>query len=158
MRGGVSVTITGKTAEECVQDFKDSFGNEGITDVQSSPDGSVTVTFTESQRQAAVSHMEQRISDMNDLIKSKKDSYAAETNNDYTVLTVRYDRDLDMNTILMVVFGSETYCAYHQIFTENNGWKISINIYNSDTGKLLASGDQDHAISYDDSDWDRTEQ
>lgn len=147
------VNITGKEPDEVAEDFKSSL-NGNITDASANDDGTVTIKLTDKQRKYVVSFMEERVNDMQDEIKKQDERYKIEVNDDYSELDFYYDQNLDIKMVTALVFGTETYSAYHQIFSDREDWFTTINIYNCDTGKLVATGDTNNDINYDNSDWE----
>lgn len=66
-----------------------------------------------------------------------------------------YNLELNAVDAVYYVMHSEVFGVMQQLFAgvKHDEWKISINIYNSDTGKLVTSGDSDTGLNYKEEDW-----
>ncbi len=80
-----------------------------------------------------------------------------EVNEDYSVIDFYYNLGLDAQKVPELILGTETYSAYHQVFSGHENWFITINIYNCDTGKIVVATDSDHKLHYEQSDWEASE-
>ena len=81
--------------------------------------------------------------------------YKIEYSEDYRQVDMYYNLELDAAKVIYYVMYVEMYCVCEQFFygTGEDEWKITFNIYNSDTGKLVTTGDSYTGLEYHNEDW-----
>lgn len=84
------------------------------------------------------------------------EAYRVEYNDEGTRIDFYYDLELDAYDAIYYVMHMETFCICRQLLSGvgESEWLVTINIYNSATGKLVTSGDSDTGLSYETSDWE----
>ena len=148
------ITISGKSAEETVEEIRDG-GN--CLDIYENEDGTLTVEITEQQQQEYwLPSRGELMEELQEQLKEYDENYRLEHNDSYTQVDAYYNLNLPVDKAVVYVRYAEFLCASYQIFSgvENDKWKVTINVYNSDTGKLVKTGDSDVDLEYDDSDWE----
>ncbi|WP_075720536.1 hypothetical protein [Roseburia sp. 499] len=147
------INISGKTAEETVEEIKDG-GN--CLDVYKNEDGTVTVEITKEQQEYWITSRGELLEELQEQFKEYDENYRLEHNDSYTQVDAYYNLELPADKAIVYVRYAEFLCASYQLFSgiENEGWKVTINVYNSDTGKLVKTGDSDVDLEYDNSDWE----
>lgn len=150
------INISGKTAEETVEEIKDG-GN--CLDVYKNEDGTVTVEITKEQQEYWITSRGELLEELQEQFKEYDENYRLEHNDSYTQVDAYYNLELPADKAIVYVRYAEFLCASYQLFSgiESEGWKVTINVYNSDTGKLVKTGDSDVDLEYDNSDWEASE-
>ena len=147
------ITISGKSAEETVEEIRDG-GN--CLDIYENEDGTVTVEITEEQQKYWLNSRGYMLEELQEQLQEYDENYRLEHNDSYTQVDAYYNLDLPVDKAVVYVRYAEFLCASYQIFSgvDDDKWKVTINVYNSDTGKLVKTGDSDVDLEYDDSDWE----
>ena len=87
------------------------------------------------------------------------ESYHLYIKENYSEVDIYYDRDLYPYYVGKYMSRAEWLCAEIQLFSGIDDWYVTINVYNSKTGKLVATGDnKNNNVSYDEEDWKRSEE
>ncbi|WP_143524529.1 hypothetical protein [Roseburia sp. 499] len=94
------------------------------------------------------------LEELQEQLKGYDENYRLEHNDSYTQVDVYYNQELPWDKAGSYVVYAEWLCASYQLFSGvgSDDWRVAINIYNSDTGKLVKSGSSDASLTYDDSD------
>lgn len=119
----------------------------------------VTMEITEAQKEYWLSVVQQKLELLKNDIQKVDDSYNIIYSGDYSALEFYYNLELPAKEAIYYVIYSEIYCVFGQLLNEEdpNNWVVTFSIYNSDTGKLVTSGDSGTGLSYETSDWEASE-
>lgn len=150
------INLSGKGAKGVVEDTK-SVGEENYIDVYENEDGTVTVEITEQQKQEYwLPSRGELMEELQEQLKEYDENYRLEHNDSYTQVDAYYNLELPADKAIIFVIYAEVLCASYQLFSgvESEEWRVEINIYNSDTGKLVKSGSSDADFGYENSDWE----
>ena len=80
--------------------------------------------------------------------------YSAECNEKHDTISVYYDSMMPFDDAFDYVGKAAMFCAMYQLFDGAEDFSISLNVYNSDTGKLVAGGNlEEDDVSYDNTEW-----
>ena len=147
------LNIAGKSAEETVEEIKE--GGNCLT-IYENEDGTVTVEITKKQQEYWMSSRGELMEELQEQFKEYDEKYRLEHNESYTQVDAYYNLELPADKAIVYVRYAEFLCASYQLFSGVDGdeWKVTINVYNSDTGKLVKTGDSDVDLEYDNSDWE----
>lgn len=147
------INISGKTAEETVEEIK---GGGNCLDIYENEDGTITVEINKKQQEYWLTSREELLEELQEQLKEYDENYRLEHNNSYTQVDAYYNQELPWDKAGSYVVYAEWLCASYQLFSEedSSSWRVDINIYNSDTGKLVKSGSSDASLTYDNSDWE----
>lgn len=117
---------------------------------------SVTMVITPEQREFWLSIVEKGLGNLKRGINGINSAYSIEYSEDYAHMDVYYNLELPATDATYYVIKTEVFCIFGQLLNgaEAEGWFVSCNIYNSDTGKLVTSGDSDTGLGYDTEDWE----
>lgn len=119
-----------------------------------SDDGkTVILEITEAQKAYWFSVVEKNLQGFQTDIKEINNSYDLTYTSDYKELTLRYNLGLSATGAVFYVIYAETYCAFGQMLLGESDWLVSFEIYNSDTGKIVTTGDSNTGLKYETEDW-----
>lgn len=150
------VKITGMTKEELKNDLEgddpDNYGESSIN-----PDGTVSIKVTEKQKKYWLNSREDLLQQLKEEFEKLGDNYSVTYNTDYTEIDFYFSKDLSVDDAVNYIMNAEIYCAMHQLFSDsaNSEWKVSVNIYNSETGELVTKGDSKTGLSWKAEDWEK---
>lgn len=150
------INLSGKGIEGLIEETE-SVGKEHYSDVYENEDGTITVEITKEQQQDYwLPSREDVWRDLQEQFKEYDENYRLEHNDSYTQVDAYYNLNLPEDKAIVYVIYTEYLCASYQLFSgvDSDEWRVEINIYNSDTGKLVKSGSSDADMTYDDSDWE----
>ncbi|MGM9603405.1 MAG: hypothetical protein ACI3W5_17690 [Faecousia sp.] len=130
----------------------DQYANVRVTDGGKS----VTVDVTDSQIDFWISVVDDGLHKLESDFQNINSNYDINYSEDYSCVDLYYDLDLPARDAIYYVIYCEVYCAFGQLLNgeDPNAWVVSCNIFNSETGKLVTSGDSDTGLSYESSDWE----
>lgn len=116
----------------------------------------VTLEITDTQKEYWMTSREKLLTDLKSQFAQLGTGYKIEYSDDYSHIDLYYNLELDAYEAIRYVMSTEVFCANLQLLSgvEHDQWKVSFNIYNSETGKLVTSGNSDTGLSYDASDWE----
>ena len=147
-------------ADAYPEDWMEQINNLGAdqyVDFYINDDGeSVTMVITPEQREFWLSIVEKGLGNLKRGINGVNSAYSIEYSKDYTHMDAYYNLELPATDAIYYVIKTEVFCIFGQLLNgaEAEGWFVSCNIYNSDTGKLVTSGDSDTGLGYEPSDWE----
>lgn len=150
------INLSGKGTTGVVEDTK-SVGEENYMDVYENEDGTITVEITEQQQQEYwLPSRGELMEDLQEELQEYDENYRLEHNDSYTQVDAYYNLELPADKAIIFVIYAEVLCASYQLFSgvDSDAWRVEINIYNSDTGKLVKSGSSDADFGYENSDWE----
>ncbi len=147
------LNISGKSAEEVVEEIKDG-GN--CLDIYENEDGTVTVEISEEQQEYWEVSRGKMMKELEEQLQGYGENYRLEHNDSFTEVNAYYNQELPVDKAIVYVRYAVFLCASYQLFSgvNCNEWKVVINVYNSDTGKLVKTGDSDVDLTYNNSDWE----
>nr|WP_158024960.1 hypothetical protein [Roseburia sp. 499] len=149
------INLSGKGVEGLIENIKE--GEDDYIDVYENEDGTVTVEITEQQQQEYwLPSRGELLEDLQEQFKEYDENYRLEHNDSYTQVDAYYNLNLPWDKAGVFVIYAEFLCASYQLFSgvDSDSWRVEINIYNSDTGKLVKSGSSDADFGYENSDWE----
>ena len=153
---------------EKVLDIAKMSPDEWVTDLINTSDGnyvdvyvnddeaSVTLEIKEEQRNFWIQSRENLMTKLKTKFSQLNPKYKIEYSDDYSHIDMYYDLNLDAYDAIYYVLYTEVICISEQLFNGvgSEGWFVSFNIYNSNTGKFVASGDSNTGLSYREEDWE----
>ena len=147
------LNISGKSAEETVEEIKNG-GN--CLDIYENEDGTVTVEINKEQQEYWMDSRGTMMEELQEQLQEYGQNYRLEHNDSFTEVNAYYNLKLPADKAIVYVMYAEFLCASYQLFSgaATNDWRVAINIYNCDTGKLVKSGSSDEDFGYEDSDWE----
>ena len=134
---------------------------EQYVSVHVNEDGvSVTLQITEDQRTYWIESRADLLGMLQRRFSSINSDYAIKVNEDYSHIDFYYNLDLPAYDAGYYVIYIESFCICQQLLSGvgADDWFVSVNIYNSDTGLLVTSGDSNTGLSYTTADWDASKQ
>lgn len=148
--------IAQMTPENWVADLIDS-SEANYVDVYVNDDGeSVTLEISQEQQDYWLTSRADLLDQLKNQFAQLGSGYRIEYNEEYSHIDLYYNLELDAYDAIYYVMYTETFCISQQLFmgVGYDEWTVSFNIYNSDTGKLVTSGDSNTGLSYTESDWE----
>ena len=120
---------------------------------------SMTMIITPEQREFWLSIVEKGLGNLKRGINGVNSAYKIEYSEDYAHMDVYYNLELPATDAIYYVIKTEVFCIFGQLLNgaEAEGWFVSCNIYNSDTGKLVTSGDSETGLYNDTDDWEASQ-
>jgi len=148
------LTVIDNTAEEWMEDIG-TYVVGNYEDLYKNPDGSVTIIITEEQRGYWLNFYKDLVQKLQDDFNNIDEKYKIVCNEDYSQIDFYYNLDIDTSTSAYYILSTEAYCACVQIFNgiPSDEWYVEANIYNTNTGKLVANGSSETGLSYTIGDW-----
>lgn len=152
-----------KVADVSPEDWVESLNDLGsgqYVDLYVSGDGqTVTLEITETHQSFWMGVVEYGLEKLKEDFSGISSTYKVEYSSDYRCLDFYYDLDLPVTDAMYYIIYFEVYCAFGQMLNgvASNSWYVSASIYNSDTGKLVTSGDSEAGLEYEASDWEASE-
>ena len=142
--------------EEWIEDLNNISADQYLQLYINDDGETVTMVITPKQREFWLSIVEKGLRNMNAEIADINSTHKIMYREDYTHIDVYYDETLSYADVAYFVIMPEVFCAFGQLLNgvAPDGWYVSCNIYNADTGKLVASGDSDTGLYYDTDDWE----
>ena len=117
-------------------------------------DGHVEFSVTEKQRQYWMEYAKKMADSQETTLTASSKKYHAECNEAYDTINAYYDTIISFKDVFKYVGKAEIYCALYQIFDGKEKYSLSLNVYNVDTGKLVAGGNlEKDDVSYDNTEW-----
>lgn len=138
--------------QELCEYFKENGnGNYNSIDVI---DNQVRVSLNKNQADYWKDYAKKMLKEQETILTNVSPKYKASYNDLYDVINVYYDTMISFKNSFNYVGKAAIYCAMYQLFDGKEDYSLSLNVYNIDTGKIVASGNlkQDN-ISYDDAEW-----
>ena len=147
------LNISGKSAEETVEEIKNG-GN--CLDIYENEDGTVTVEINKEQQEYWMDSRGTMMEELQEQLQEYDQNYRLEHNDSFTEVNAYYNLELPADKVIVYVMYAVFLCASYQLFSgiASDEWRVAINIYNCDTGKLVKSGSSDEDFGYEDSDWE----
>ena len=148
--------LGGLSPEEYARDLVKTFGEESFVNIVAHDD-SVSVELTEDQRQELVENIIRQVEYLDFEFGEIDENYHFLAKENYSVVDIYYDLNLSPYNVGYYILHAEWLCAEIQIFSGADEWYVEINVYNANTGKLVATGDSEHNVKYNEEDWIRSE-
>lgn len=152
------LNVAENTPEQWIESLKSTGENQYI-DVYVNEDGkTVTLEIKEVQREHWKKAYENSLEALKNKLNNINSNYRIEVNEDYSNIDMYYNLDLSAYDAMYYVIHAEGICICQQLINGVNSeeWKVSFNIYNSDTGKIVTSGDSNTGLSYEAEDWEKS--
>ena len=120
---------------------------------------SMTMIITPEQREFWLSIVAKGLDNLKRGINGVNSAYLIEYSEDYAHMDAYYNLELPATDAIYYEIKTEVFCIFGQLLNgaEAEDWFVSCNIYNSDTGKLVTSGDSNTGLSYEPSDWEASQ-
>lgn len=118
------ITISGKTAEELVENIKEGGDCLGVKQNQ---DGTLTVEITEQQQQEYwLPSRGELMEELQEQLKEYDENYRLEHNDSYTQVDAYYNLELPADKAIIFVIYAEVLCASYQLFSgvDSEEWRL----------------------------------
>lgn len=139
--------------EEKLADYFKNRGEEHYSDL-SVKDGLVNLSVTQEQTEYWKEFITGQIEEQKGVLTAVSPKYSAECNEKHDTISVYYDSMMQFDDAFNYVGRAAMFCAMYQLFDGADDFSISLNVYNSDTGKLVAGGNlEKDDVSYDNTEW-----
>lgn len=155
------VSCSGRNASKLASEFEETgkLSKVVVNDAGTDYD-SMTMYVTEEQREFWIKSRKELLDDLNRRISTYKSEYHIDYSEDCRELSLYYDTDLSVHMVAEHIFLSLFHCELYQIFSQNEASPtVQVNLYNSRTEKLVASGvasGNGMHIGYEEEDWIRS--
>ena len=117
-------------------------------------EGRVVVSVTEEQRQEWIDVQLSHLYALQQEFYELNSYYAVELRHDFRLIEVYCDEALSPETLSFYVSRLQEHCLLYQAFHNiSDTCYMKINIYNTNTGMLVASGGNSSKISFDSLNW-----
>lgn len=147
------INLSNMSADELIEYFKDNADNYDIK-IEKSSNGLVEMKLSDTEldywKKFVLDKLEQYDKEFSDGNRKILSKYS----DDYTQIDCYFDKTVD-NTKAIKYFGNITiYCAMYQYFMGSNTYLLNLNVYNSDTQKLISGGNLEKTnILLNDENW-----
>ena len=144
--------LSSMTEEKLANYFKDR-GEEHYCDL-SVEDGLLKMSVTEEQIEYWKEYIIGQLEKQESVLTAVSPKYIADFNEKHDTISVYYDAMMSSDVAFNYVGRAAMFCAMYQLFDGADDFSISLNVYNSDTGKLVAGGNlEKDDVSYDNTEW-----
>ena len=144
--------LSSMTEEKLANYFKDR-GEEHYCDL-SVEDGLLKMSVTEEQIEYWKEYTIGQLEKQESVLTAVSPKYIADFNEKHDTISVYYDAMMSSDDAFNYVGRAAMFCAMYQLFDGADDFSISLNVYNSDTGKLVAGGNlEKDDVSYDNTEW-----
>ena len=144
--------LSSMTEEKLANYFKDR-GEEHYCDL-SVEDGLLKMSVTEEQIEYWKEYTIGQLEKQESVLTAVSPKYIADFNEKHDTISVYYDAMMSSDVAFNYVGRANIFCAMYQLFDGAEDFSLSLNIYNSDTGKLVAGGNlEKDDVSYDNTEW-----
>ena len=144
--------LSSMTEEKLANYFKDR-GEEHYCDL-SVEDGLLKMSVTEEQIEYWKEYIIGQLEKQESVLTAVSPKYIADFNEKHDTISVYYDAMMSSDDAFNYVGRAAMFCAMYQLFDGADDFSISLNVYNSDTGKLVAGGNlEKDDVSYDNTEW-----
>ena len=144
------------SAEDWIEDLNNISPDQYLQLYVNDDGESVTMVITPEQREYWLSIVEKGLHKLQTEIADINSTHKIVYSEDYSHMDIHYDEQLSVYDATYFVIMPEVFCAFGQLLNgaAPDGWYVSCNIYNADTGKLVTSGDSETGLHYDTDDWE----
>ena len=127
---------------------------EGNYTALSVEDGLLKLSVNEEQEEYWKTYASEQFDEQESVLTAVNPKYSAECNEKHDTISVYYDSMMQFEDALNYVGRASIFCAMYQFFDGAEDFTLSLNIYNVDTGKLVAGGNlEEDDVSYDNTEW-----
>ena len=142
--------------EEWIEDLNNMGANQYERLYVNDDNEAVTMEVTAEQREYWLSVVEKGLNNLQKEITALNDDYKITYSSNYTHIDIYYNPEMPLPDAGYYVVYADAFCIFGQLLNgvDAAGWFVSCNIYNSDTGKLVTSGDSETGLYYDTDDWE----
>lgn len=117
-------------------------------------DGLVKISVTEEQANYWKKYAKDKIDEQLSILTNVSSKYSASCSDSFDVINVYYDTIISFKEAFEYVGKTAIYCALYQLFNGQEDYTITLDVYNVDTGKLVAGGNlEKDNVSYGDVEW-----
>lgn len=153
------LNIAQQSPEEWVEDLKVTAQGQ-LEDVFVSDAGdAVILKLSDGNIPHWTGQMDRLLTQLQNDFSGIDEKYHLEYSDDFKLVRLYYNLDLPALDAVSYVMHTEVYCIIQQLLCGCgvDGWYVCIEIYNSDTGKLVTSGDSETGLSYTKEDWEASQ-
>ena len=144
--------LSSMTEEKLANYFKDR-GEEHYCDL-SVEDGLLKMSVTEEQIEYWKEYTIGQLEKQESVLTAVSPKYIADFNEKHDTISVYYDAMMSSDVAFNYVGRAAMFCAMYQLFDGADDFSITLNVYNSDTGKLVTGGNlEKDDVSYDNTEW-----
>lgn len=148
--------LSGKNAEELMEYFKDN-GNENFNTIELNSNGNISMGLSKSQQNYWKSFVVQKLEGKEQELSEINSKFYSKYSGDYTIIDVYYDMTMGFEEAFGFIGDAGIYCAMYQMFNGSEKYTITLNVYNVDTNKLVASGNlETDDVSYGNTEWEKS--
>ena len=117
-------------------------------------DGLVKILVTEEQANYWKNYAKDKVDAQLSTLTNVSSKYSASCSDSFDVINVYYDTIISFKEAFAYVGKTAIYCALYQLFDGQKDYTITLDVYNVDTGKLVAGGNlEKDDVSYGDTEW-----
>ena len=117
-------------------------------------DGLVKISVTEEQANYWKNYAKDKVDAQLSTLTNVSSKYSASCSDSFDVINVYYDTIISFKEAFAYVGKTAIYCALYQLFNGQKDYTITLDVYNVDTGKLVAGGNlEKDDVSYGDTEW-----
>jgi hypothetical protein len=143
-------------SDEFIEWIKNNGENE-YAYLDKTSDDEVKMSITNKQQMYWNTFIDEKISKENSKIKNVNSKFDIKCSENYQIINLYYNMSMESKTAFSYVSNLTMYCAIYQIFNGEQSYTINLNIYNSDTGKIVANGNLlTDDVSYDNTEWEES--
>ena len=144
--------LSSMNEEKLAEYFKEH--GEGNYTALSVEDGLLKLSVNEEQEEYWKTYASEQFDEQESVLTAVSTKYRAECNEKHDTISVYYDSMMQFDDALNYVGRANIFCAMYQLFDGAEDFSLSLNIYNVDTGKLVAGGNlEKDDVSYDNTEW-----
>lgn len=148
--------MAGRSAKKLASELEETGQVEKIVVNDEGTDhDSITMYITEEQKEFWIESRKDLLDKLSKDMSAFKPEYHAEYNEDCTEVSLYCDPDLSVHNAAEFFYISQFFCGMYQILngTYGDNWNVDVFVYNSQTGKLVKSGDTWSGMGYEEEDW-----
>ncbi len=156
------LSIAGMGVEEMCQNMEELSTHSSknlYCEMVKTSKGGVEVTILERERSEWLKGIEEAYEILMEKSNIEEKGYRVEFAEDFRSFDAYIDRTVTNEDLVYYITIPELNCAYYQLFSGVGAedWYVKANIYNLETGKILAQGDSNSVLTITQSDWAASE-
>lgn len=133
----------------------------GFTSAEAPGDGTVVVTYTVAQAQAAYDDLTSKLDDAQSSFAASFSGCTLEVSDDYRALTVRLTEAAALeegfgpaNIATCVILAQHRMVQAQLLSGSEEPWSLTTELYDADDGRLIATYEDEFSLDYEFSDWE----
>ena len=148
--------VVDASPEEWIEDLNNMGANQYERLCVNDDNEAVTMEITAAQREYWLSIVEKGLNNLQKEITALNGNYQIAYSSNYSHIDIYYNLEMSLPDAGYYVVYADAFCIFGQLLNgvDATDWFVSCNIYNSDTGKLVTSGDSETGLYYDTDDWE----